>query len=384
MNINPKKHGNSLNAPHRQVMQTPRVMDIAITNQCNLRCHYCSHFTSSGDVGQDLPTEEWLAFFEELCRNTVLRVILQGGEPFFRKDLELIIAGIVKNRMRFSILSNGTLITDEWAVFIKSTGRCDQVQVSIDGSKLETHESFRGPGTFEKAVSGLKTLLRHEIPVTVRVTIHRQNIDDLENIAGFLLDELKLPGFSTNSASFIGLCRQNHEQVQLSIEEHNMAMQTLDKLARQYKGRITATAGPLADTLQWFKMEQSRLQGKNLTSSSGCLTACGGIFNTLAVRADGIMIPCVQLSHIELGKINRDDLKEVWQKHPELARLRTRDRILLNTFSFCQDCVYTPYCTGNCPALAYTMTGCDQHPSPDACLKRFLEAGGRLPALAQN
>jgi SynChlorMet cassette radical SAM/SPASM protein ScmE len=382
MNINLKKQSYSLNIPNRQVMQTPRIMDIAITNQCNLRCRYCSHFTSPGDVGQDLPTEEWLAFFEELCRNTVLRVILQGGEPFFRKDLELIIAGIVKNRMRFSILSNGTLISDEWAGFIKSTGRCDQVQVSIDGSKPETHESFRGPGTFEKAVSGLKILLKYQIPVTVRVTIHRQNIDDLENIAAFLLDELKLPGFSTNSASFMGLCRQNQEQAQLTVEEYTIAMETLYRLHHQYKGRISAMAGPLADAHQYLKMEQSRLQGKNLTIATGRLIACGGIFNTLALRADGIMIPCVQLSHIELGKINRDDLKEIWQNHPELSRLRTRDRIPLNTFSFCQDCVYIPYCTGNCPALSYTILGRDDHPSPDACLKRFFEAGGKLPMLA--
>ena len=37
------------------------------------------------------------------------------------------------------------------------------------------------------------------------------------------------------------------------------------------------------------------------------------------------------------------------------------------------------YCTGNCPALAYTILGKENHPSPDACLKRFLDGGGVLP-----
>ena len=101
--------------------------------------------------------------------------------------------------------------------------------------------------------------------------------------------------------------------------------------------------------------------------------------STLAVRADGVMVPCGQMSHIELGSINRDNLQDVWQEHPEFKRLRERHSIPLEDFGFCQGCEYINYCTGNCPALAYTILGKENHPSPDACLKRFLEAGGRLP-----
>ncbi len=43
-----------------RIMKTPKSMDIDITDRCNLRCKYCSHFSSAGDVGKDLPTEEWL------------------------------------------------------------------------------------------------------------------------------------------------------------------------------------------------------------------------------------------------------------------------------------------------------------------------------------
>ena len=99
----------------------------------------------------------------------------------------------------------------------------------------------------------------------------------------------------------------------------------------------------------------------------------------IAVRADGVMTPCIQMSHLELGRINMDNLQEVWQKHPELKRLRERHKISLSRFEFCEGCDYIKYCTGNCPATAYTILGTENHPSPDACLKRFLEAGGRLP-----
>jgi radical SAM protein with 4Fe4S-binding SPASM domain len=94
------------------------------------------------------------------------------------------------------------------------------------------------------------------------------------------------------------------------------------------------------------------------------------------------MVPCVQLSHIELGRINRDSLREVWQQHPEMQRLRVRDRIPLSNFAFCQGCEYIPYCRGGCPAIAYNLVGRDDYPSPDSCLRLFLREGGKLPVVA--
>jgi SynChlorMet cassette radical SAM/SPASM protein ScmE len=364
-----------------KIMKTPRSLDLAMTNRCNLRCKYCSHFTGAGDVGQDLPNEEWLQFFEELNRCAVMNVTLQGGEPFCRKDLPALIDGIVCNRMRFTILSNGILITDEMAAFLASTGRCDGVQVSIDGSVPTTHDACRGEGNFIRAMEGIKSLQKYGVPVAVRVTIHKYNVRDLENVARLLLEEVGLPSFSTNAASYMGLCRQNAEQVQLTAEERSLAMETLLNLEKKYNGRISASAGPLAEGRDWLEMEKARQQQRKIMPGRGSLSACNGPSNTLAVRADGVMVPCGQMSHIELGRINRDGLQEVWQEHAELTRLRDRHKIPLSDFEFCQGCDYINYCTGNCPALAYTIFGRENHPSPDACLKRFLEAGGRLPEI---
>jgi SynChlorMet cassette radical SAM/SPASM protein ScmE len=361
------------------LIKTPRSADISITGRCNLRCKYCSHFTSAGDSGTDLPKEEWLKFFRELNKCAVFKVTLEGGEPFFREDLKELINGIVQNRMRFSILSNGTLITEKMASFLASTGRCDGVQVSIDGSTPVTHDVFRGKGTFSGAIRGVKHLQKHNVPVSVRVTIHRNNVRDLDGIAALLLDDIGLETFSTNSASYMGLCRQNSGIVQLTVKERSIAMEDLLRINKKYNGRISATAGPLAEALTWLEMEKARRSGKKRLPDKGYLTGCGGPMYTIAIRSDGVIIPCIQMSHIQLGRINRDDLSEVWQNHPELNRLRQRCNIPLKDFEFCRDCDYIDYCTGNCPALAYIITDNENHPSPDACLKKFLQDGGRLP-----
>lgn len=360
-------------------MNTPQCVDVAITNKCNLRCRYCGYFTSASDVNKDLPKEEWLKFFEELSCYNVMNIKIQGGEPFCQEDLRELIEGIVRNRMRFSILSNGTLITDEMAVFLASSGRCNGVQVSIDGSIPMTHDVCRGKGSFIKAIAGIKYLQKHLVPVTVRVTIHKQNVRDIEGIARLLLEEIGLSDFSTNAVAYMGVCRQDAEQIQLTTKEYFIAMNTLLRLNKKYNGRISAMAGPLAEVKRWREMERARKNGKEYILGRSYLAGCGGIMYRIAIRADGVIVPCIHLSHIELGRITQDDIKEVWQNHPELKRLRERRNIPLSDFKFCQGCDYVNFCSGGCPAIAYTILGNEYHPSPDACLRKFLYEGGRLP-----
>ena len=360
------------------LMRTPRSLDIEITARCNLRCRYCYFFNNQAVEYRELPTEEWLTFFAELGSLGVMNVTVAGGEPFIRDDLAVLLEGLVRNRMRFSLLSNGSLIDDTIAAFIASTRRCDSVQVSVDGSRAETHDACRGKGSFAGAMRGIHTLQRHGINVAVRVTIHRHNVHDLDNIAHFLLEELDLPGFSTNAAGYLGTCRLNAEDVMLNIQERQLAMDTLRRLTEQYPGRISANAGPLADGRMWRKMQEASAQGAPAFSNGGCLTACGCPNSKIAVRADGAIVPCTMLAHMELGRINRDPLRDVWSQSPPLGQLRGRHTIPLAESEFCAGCSFSPYCTGNCPGLAYTLTGKVDHPSPDACLRRFLAEGGTI------
>jgi SynChlorMet cassette radical SAM/SPASM protein ScmE len=362
-----------------RVTTSPANMEVAITGKCNLRCLYCFHFTSALDVPQDLPTGEWLTFFEELGRLAVLRITIEGGEPFIRPDFPELIEGIVKNRMRFNILSNGTLITADLASFLAGTRRCSAVQISIDGSKPETHDACRGKGNFLKALEGLENLKRHGVPVQVRVTINRFNLEDLPEVTRFLLDDVGLSDFSTNSADFMGMCRSQADKVQLSVADRSRAMQLLWELQEKYPGRINATAGPLAEARDWGKIIQDRREGREPDPRLGHLVSCSGAFARLGVRSDGVISPCILMSHIELGRINQDDLGEVWRHHPELTRIRERRQIPLSDFPFCRNCEYLPYCSGGCPAVAYTRTGKDSHPNPDNCLRRFIDGGGQLP-----
>jgi len=363
------------------VMRMPKTVDMDITSRCNLRCRYCYFFGNEAVIYQDLPTSEWLKFIDELGRLGVQDVCLAGGEAFIREDLRELIAAIVRNRMRFNILSNGGLITDEIAAYLASTGRCNYVQISIDGANPETHDAGRGKGSFEAAIRGLEILRRNKVNVACRLTIHRHNVHELEESARFLLEDLKLPGFGTNSAGYLGSCRMHARDMMLTIADRALAMEKLLALNKKYNGRINAAAGPLAEGRMWNKMVKAAAAKEPAFPNGGRLTACGCTSNKIAIRPDGAINPCNMLAHLVLGHINVDSLQDVWLNHPVMNAMRTRRAIPLDQFEFCAGCEFMPYCTGNCPGLAYTITGQVDHPSPDACLRDYLRDGGVLPSL---
>ena len=366
------------------IMETPRHVEISITSRCNLNCKYCYHFDSDADVDDELPLHEWLLFFKELKKNSVLSVTIQGGEPFIRKDLKEILAGIVNNDMRFSILSNGTMLNDDIASYIASTKRCRFVQISIDGSAPEIHDKCRGEGSFSKSIKSIQILKKYKIPISVRVTINKLNVYDIENITKYLIKSINLKGFSINSASYLGRCKSPENNIQLSIEERSFVMKKLLDLNKKYNDCISASAGPLADVHQWTRMIREKNSNTITSKNSGKLCGCGGVLSKIAIRADGQITPCILLSHITLGRINSVDLKSIWLNNERLKFLRGIRNISLSDFAFCKDCEYIPWCTGNCPAISYSIIGKEAHPDPEACLKRFLQNGGRVPTIHET
>ena len=351
-------------------------MDLVVTNGCNLRCRYCYHFGSAGDVVGDLPLADWLRFFDELERCSVLEVSVTGGEPFHRPDLAELLRDLSRRPLRTHLFSNATLIGADEAAFLAGLPRFRGVKVSLDGGTAASHDACRGDGNFDRAVRGIRHLQAHRVPVSLQVTLHRLNVEELEQTAVYLLEHLGLPSFHLNSAYDMGLCSRNRDSVCLSLEERVQAMATLEDLDRRFPGRIHATAGPLSQLRRWTAMEAARLRGESWPQG-GRLAACGGVFRKLAVRADGAIVPCNQLSDRVLGWIQRDDLRTVWQDHDELARLRRRHELLLSDFPQCRDCPWVSWCTGGCPASL--PPGSTDRPGTEDCLRAYLDQGGRLP-----
>ena len=363
------------------VEDAPRSMDIAITGQCNLRCPYCFYDHEMGSQ-PDLPTEEWLPFLEELGRLAVRDVCLSGGEPLVRPDLWEIVDGLIEHRLRYSLNTNGTRITEQVVAAFeegKRRTRLDGIQVSIDGSCAGVNDRSRGRGAFDKTLHGMRLLVEAGFPVTARVTVNRYNAGDLENVARLLLEEVGISSFGTNDAMPAGAGFDNRNAIGLTSAQQLEAMRTLGRLEDRYPGQVTAMAGPLARRHLYRAMEEARFgNGSSPDPSMGYLTACGGVFQKLAVTHSGTIVPCVMLSGVRLGHIRTDAIGDIWTSHPALQALRNRRSIPLSRVPGCEECGWNQYCNGSCPGLAYEAFGDFERANPNDCYRRFLEAAPSL------
>jgi len=363
------------------IADAPKSIDLSFTGKCNLRCAYCFYHDEM-ESRPDLPADEWFAFFEELKHLGVRDATLSGGEIFVRPDLWELIDALIDARMRYSILSNGTLINEQiLQEFAKGKRfkRLNSIQVSIDGSCAEVHDKSRGTGSFEKAVRGLRMLKGAGFPTTSRVTVNRHNVDDLENTARLLLEDIGLQSFGTNDAMPMGSGCENQRTITLMPGQQVKAMKTLARLEKQYNGRVTASAGPLAKWHAYQEMEHARATGeKSSRWRMGYLTACGCVFNKLSVHHDGVITPCNMLAKLVLGHINTDSLKDIWLSHPTLKALKDRRNIPMTEVPGCEDCEWAPFCNGSCPGLAHEMTGDFNLANPHDCYRRFLRDTGGM------
>jgi uncharacterized protein len=171
---------------------------------CNLDCDYCFYLgkeTLPGGPGTGTMSDEMLERFVQQYIGGVTgqEVIFswQGGEPtlagldFYRK----VVAFQKKHARPFQVVqndlqTNGTLLDEEWAVFLKENRFL--VGVSIDGPR-ELHDQYRVTKgrrpTFDKVFAAIKLLQRHGIPFNTLTCVNRTNARRPLDVYRFLRGE---------------------------------------------------------------------------------------------------------------------------------------------------------------------------------------------------
>lgn len=146
---------------------------------CNLRCKYCFYEDeaqnrlqhSMGVMKEDLADTLIRQVFDAVDSNGTVSFAFQGGEPtvaglpYFRHFTETVRQyRPPKVQVRFAIQTNGTLLNEDWARFLKDEGFL--VGLSLDGFR-ETHEAHRvdpeGNGTWKRVLTAKALLDQYRV-----------------------------------------------------------------------------------------------------------------------------------------------------------------------------------------------------------------------------
>ena len=174
-----ERHSGRLPAPllHYSADKKPVVVWTS-TRRCNLHCAHCYSDSHDREYPGELSTDEAVRMVHDLAAFGAPVLLISGGEPLRRPDIEVVAEAAVRAGMRVVISTNGTLLTAERAQRLAGIG-VSYVGISIDG-RPHTHDRFRGmAGAFEASMRGIEACQAHGITCGFRFTVTRANQQDL-------------------------------------------------------------------------------------------------------------------------------------------------------------------------------------------------------------
>jgi molybdenum cofactor biosynthesis enzyme MoaA len=157
---------------------------------CNLECRHCFISCSPHNHAFGfLDLETVRRALEESVGLGVKEYYFTGGEPFLNRDM----VAILELTLRYgpaTVLTNGTVLKDEW---LDRLARAEadspyslEFRVSLDGFTADSNDAVRGPGTFERALRGVRRLAAHGFLPLVTVTRTADDQDDASLFEGFV------------------------------------------------------------------------------------------------------------------------------------------------------------------------------------------------------
>lgn len=289
---------------------------LEITSLCNLSCCHCYLPATRAAAGQPEPTlstARWIELMEEGRRIGFCALGLTGGEPVVHPDLELLMR--TAHRLGYepiALFTNLTLLTDELLAIITEIGA--EVHTSLYSSDAGIHDTITGePGSFERALDGLRRILAAGVETFVGIPVMQQNLAAVEGTIRFLSD--------------MGIAR-DHVKTDCTLPI----------------GRGAALR-PLAAAQRWrSKIDRLRVDGSRLIVN----TCWAG---RLAVAKNGDAFVCVG-ERRTLGNVAVDSLQAVVAGQA----VRSLWEITLDEVSVCAECEFR-YACFDCRAVAHLLGG---------------------------
>jgi MoaA/NifB/PqqE/SkfB family radical SAM enzyme len=293
-----------------QCLSAPSLVEMCITRRCNEACFHCNVSARSQSGPESQPISFWLGMVDRCVEAGVLKVTITGGEPFIRKDFDLLLEKLSRAPLSISILTNGLDISDHQIDVLQQANI--SLGISLDGADPHEHDAFRRtPGAFDRTVAVMKRLGDAGVCFTVSVTVHSGNLDQLPQLID-IATAVRARAIVFGPMGGVGRgatppARQYHP----SAHDVWSAMENIIELAKHRTGR------PDIIVARYEEREIIEFQNGKIKLRRPPGLCKAGIF-ALAIDEDGIVYPCLRglQSRIHpIGNAALSSLQELWHSH---------------------------------------------------------------------
>ncbi len=183
--------------------------------RCNLSCHHC--FISchpKNDSFGFLKLDEVRRRLGESVAFGVKEFYFTGGEPFLNPDMTAILEATLEYGPA-TVLTNGTVLKDEWLKRLQSADRSSlyslEFRVSIDGFSPDSNDPIRGEGTFDRAIGGVIKLVEYDFMPIITAARTWSEEDENEIVSDFA-EALRKAGYARPRLKILPLLRIGAEE----------------------------------------------------------------------------------------------------------------------------------------------------------------------------
>ena len=155
-----------------------------MTQACALSCQHCRAAAMDRRDPGELTLEEGKRLIDGTAAMGTRIMVLSGGDPLQRDDLEDLIRHGKAQGLRMGTIPAATpRLTRERVGSLRDAG-LDQMALSLDGATAASHDAFRKvPGSFEKTMAAAAWAKEAGLPLQINTCFGGWNADDFEAIA---------------------------------------------------------------------------------------------------------------------------------------------------------------------------------------------------------
>jgi len=300
----------------------PRHLILEITYHCNLKCKYCYSYTNKEEKQSELSIDEIITYLDRFIRYGLKSVEITGGEPLVKKNIFKLFDYLEKNDIRFSLLSNGTLIDKNFLKKMENYNNFLVFSISLDTLKEETYNKLtNSKGKYNKVVNAIRLISKNKFLLRISTVYTSKNYNELPSIANFCKNNNALFSFSPVMDFGYGIDYCNKENNRIDTDKLNNIIKTL---SNDYSDIIPKIDDPL------------------ISENYKLFPNCGAGYKSLLISPYGDVKPC-NLSSEVFGNVIKDGLDKILHNNAMNKYTKFSD----NEYEICKKCKFYTYCK-NC------------------------------------
>ena len=269
----------------------PLFANLFITRRCNLKCSFCGVIKHQSP--KELSLEEWKECSDILYSMGNRLISITGGEPLLRPDIADFIKHLSKKPVLSSMITNGTLLTEDK---LKEIAKAGIMNIGLSTQSLIPDSQIKAQRTelFDLLLEYKK---KYGIEISALITITNENYKEVPQMAKYLSDHgIRIsPNMVTSGKEDFWRFRNDASHLLFDNKTLPELIKTIKYLiALKRKGKITYSEDYL-----WKLIQQSR---------GDYWWPCEAGKSYLSINSDGKVMVCQDLppTNIHYRDLNKN------------------------------------------------------------------------------